>query len=221
MKSAAGLHYLVLVCAIVLSVLVAVSCADESSEPMATATPLASFTPKRLATATPLASPTAVPPPQGTVMPISEGAAVWDWIAVNSPECEPILRPTYLPLSLSRVSLDVVDQQRGCVLFGVDYSDSGGGARLLIGGGPWFNPPLPGPDAMLEDVEVRGATRVYQLQDRADPLGYAFVTWNEPGRWGNPSSDWYQDFVEYLVSSEGLPKEELLKVANGLERVQQ
>jgi hypothetical protein len=153
-------------------------------------------------------------------MPISEGDAVWDWIAANSQECEPILRPTYLPSGLSRLSLDVAGQERGCVLFGVNYTDSAGEVRLLIGGGPWFNPPLAGADSLQEKVEVRATTAVYQLQDVAEPLGYAFLTWLEPGRWGRPEDAWHRDFVEYLISSEGLSKEELLKVAKALEVIQ-
>ena len=153
-------------------------------------------------------------------MPISEHDVVWEWIAVNSQECEPILQPTYLPSSLSRVSLDYVDQQRGCVLFNVVYTNSAGEARLSVGGGPWFNPPLAGADSLQEQVEVRATTGLYQLQDVAEPLGYAFLTWLEPGTWGRPGDDWHRDYVEYLISSEGFPKEELLKVADGLEVIQ-
>jgi len=153
-------------------------------------------------------------------MPISEHDVVWEWIAVNSQECEPILQPTYLPSSLSRVSLDYVDQQRGCVLFNVVYTNSAGEARLSVGGGPWFNPPLAGADSLQEQVEVRATTGLYQLQNAAEPLGYAFLTWNEAGRWGRPEDSWHRDYVEYLMSSEGFPKEELLKVANGLEPVE-
>jgi hypothetical protein len=206
MKAAARLHYLALGCAVASALLVAVSCGGEGGEP--------------LATATPLASPTPVAPPEGTVMPISEGDALWEWIAANSPECEPILRPTYLPSSLSRLSLDYVDQQRGCVLFNVVYTDSAGQARLSVGGGPWFNLPLAGADSLQEQVEVRATTGLYQLQNAAEPLGYAFLTWNEPGRWGRTGDDWHRDYVEYLMSSEGFPKEELLKVANALEPMQ-
>ena len=206
MKAAARLHYLALGCAVAPVLLVAVSCGDEGAEPVATATPLA--------------SPTTLPPPEGTAMPISEHDVVWEWIAVNSQECEPILQPTYLPSSLSRVSLDYVDQQRGCVLFNVVYTNSAGEARLSVGGGPWFNPPLAGADSLQEQVEVRATTGLYQLQDVAEPLGYAFLTWLEPGTWGRPGDDWHRDYVEYLISSEGFPKEELLKVADGLEVIQ-
>jgi len=154
-------------------------------------------------------------------MPISEHDAVWEWIAVNSPECEPILRPTYLPPSLSQVSLDLADQQRGCVLFNVTYTDSAGEARLSIGGGPWFNaPPLPEPDTVYEDVGVRGTTGGYTLRHAAEPLGLAWLTWNESGRWGRPADSWHRDYVEYLISSEGFSKEEVLKVANALEPIE-
>ena len=173
-----------------------------------------------LSTTVPQASPTA-PPFYTTPMPISQNDALWDWIAANSLECEPILRPTYLPSGLSRVSLDYVDQQRGCVLFGVDYWDSAGQARLSIDGGPWPNPPMPGPKSVQERLNVRQTTGTYQLQDAAEPSGLAFITWNEPGRWGKPDSQWHRDYVEYLISGEGFSKEELLKVANGLQPVTQ
>ena len=165
------------------------------------------------------ASPTALP--FGTPMPISQGDALWEWIADNSLECEPILRPTYLPSGLSRVSLGYVDQQRGCVLFGVDYWDSAGQARLFIDGGPWFNPPMPGPEAVQEQLNVRQTTGTYQAQDAADPLGQAFLWWQEPGQWGRPGDDWHRDYVEYLISATGFTKEELLKVADGLQPVTQ
>lgn len=202
MKAAARLHYLALGCAIAPALLVAVSCGDEGGEP--------------LAAGTPLASPVA---PIGTAMPLPQSDALWDWIAANSPECAPILRPTYLPSSLSQVTLDLADQQRGCVLFDVGYTDSAGQVRLSVGGGPWFNPPMAGSDTLQEEVEVRASTGLYQLQHAAEPSGYAFLTWHEPGRWGEPESDWHRGYVEYLISSEGLPEEELLKVANGLEPV--
>jgi len=203
MKAAARLHYPALACAVVPVLLVAVSCGGEGGEAVATGTPPA--------------SPTSVPPPRETVMPISEGDAVWDWIAANSLECGPILRPTYLPPSLNQLSLDVAGQARGCIVFGVNYTDSAGEARLLIGGGPWFNPPLPGAGSLQEQVEVRGTTQILSLQEPADPLGVAYMTWLEPGRWGKPGSEWYEDHVEYYIFSKGLPKEELLKVANALE----
>jgi hypothetical protein len=206
MKATARLRYLALGCAVAPVLLVAVSCGDESAEPVATATPLA--------------SPTTLPPPEGTAMPISEDDVVWEWIAANSQECEPILRPTYLPSSLRHVTLDYVDQQWGCLLFNATYIDSAGQVRLSVGGGPWFNPPLAGTDSLQEQVEVRATTGVYQLQDTAEPLGYAFVTWNEPGTWGRPEDDWHRDYVEYLITAEGLSKEELLKVANALEPVE-
>ena len=206
MKAAARLHYLALGCAVAPALLIAASCGEEAGEPVATGTPLA--------------SPTPVPAPEGTVMPISEDDTVWEWIAANSLECEPILAPTYLPPDLGHVILRLGDAERGCVLFDVVYTNSAGEARLSVGGGPWFNPPLAGADSLQEQVEVRATTGLYQLENAAEPLGLAFLTWNEPGRWGRPEDSWHRDYVEYLMSSEGLPKEELLKVANGLEIIQ-
>jgi hypothetical protein len=173
-----------------------------------------------LSTTVPQASPTA-PPFYTTPMPISQNDALWDWIAANSLECEPILRPTYLPSGLSRVSLGYVDQQRGCVLFGVRYWDRAGQARLFIDGGPFPNPPLPAQDTVGEDVEVRGNLAEYELYHAVEPMGLAFLTWHEPGRWGKPDDSWHRDYVEYLISGEGFSKEELLKVANGLQPVAQ
>jgi hypothetical protein len=123
-------------------------------------------------------------------MPVSESDAIWDWIAANTTECEPILRPTYLPSSLSQVSPHYIDRQRGCVLFGIEYSDDTGNARLLLDGGPFPNPPLPQPDTVSEEVEVRERGR-YELYHEAEPLG-SLVTWHEPGRWGNPNDSWHR-----------------------------
>jgi hypothetical protein len=213
MKATAGLGYPALACAVAPVLLVAVSCGGEGGEAPAAASPLAS--------PTSLPSATSVPPAQGTVMPISEGTAFWDWIAANSPECEPILQPTYLPPDLHHVTLRLADAQRGCLLFDVVYTDSAGQVRLSVGGGPWFNaPPLPKPDTVYEDVEVRGTTGGYTLQHAAEPVGVAWLTWNEPGKWGKAEDSWHRDYVEYLMSSEGFSKEELLKVANALEPVQ-
>jgi hypothetical protein len=122
---------------------------------------------------------------------------------------------------LSRASLDYVDQQRGCVLFGVRYSDSGGQATLLIDGGPWFNPPVAGPGALQEQLSVRQTTGTYQRQDAEDRLGQAFLWWQEPGTSGRPDDNWHRDYVEYLISAEGFSKEELLKVAGRLRPVTQ
>jgi hypothetical protein len=171
-------------------------------------------------TVSPDAPPT--PLPFGpTPMPVSQSDTIWDWIATNTTECEPILRPTYLPSTLSLVSLHYVDQQRGCVLFGIEYSNDTGNARLLLDVGPFPNPPMPGPDSVGGQVEVRGTTGYYQLQKALEPLGSALLGWNEPGRWGKPQDSWHRDYVEYLIAAEGFSKEELLKVANGLQPVAQ
>jgi hypothetical protein len=164
-------------------------------------------------------APSPTPPPIRTPLPISEDNAIWEWIAANSPEVEPVLRPTYLPSNLDHVSLDLAGQQRGCVLFNVTYTDSAGKARLSVGGGPWYNLPIPGPDALQGEVEVRRTAGGYQLQHSAEPLGLAFLTWHEPGRWGKPGDNWHRDYVEYLISSEGFGEEELAKVANALQPV--
>ena len=195
-------NFLALAGAVALALLASVSCGDGGGHAARTVAPQASAT---------------EPPFGPTPMPISESVAVWDWIAGNSPEVEPVLRPTYLPSNLTRVTVGILGQERGCVLFGIEYSDSAGKARLLIGGGPWYNPPLPGPDAVQEWLDVRQTTGTYQLQDAAEPLGFAFLTWQEPGKWGRPGDDWHRDYVEYLISAEGFSKEELLKVANGLQ----
>ena len=162
---------------------------------------------------------TVAPGAPGTPMAVSEADSLWEWVAANSLECEPILRPTYLPSTLSRVSLQYVDQQRECVLFGIEYSDNASKATLLIGGGPWFNPAMPGRESVQEQLSIRQTTGTYQLQDAADPVGRSFITWNERGRWGRPEDSWHRDWVPYLITSTGFPKEELLKVANALQPV--
>jgi hypothetical protein len=198
--------YLALACSVVLALLASVACGDEGSQPLSTVTPQVS---------------PGVPPFGPTPMPISESDAMWAWIAANAPEVEPVLRPTYLPFNPTLVSAPVLAQQRGCVVFGIEYSDDTGEASLLIGGGPWYNPPIAGPEGLQQELSVRQTTGTYQLSDAADPLGQAFLWWQEPGRWGRPGDDWHRDYVEYLISGEGFPKEEVLKVANGLEPVTQ
>ena len=115
------------------------------------------------------------------------------------------------------MSAPTLGEERGCVVFGIEYSDGTSNKRLLIGGGPWYNLPLPGPDTLSEGVEVRGNVASYELYHEAEPLALAFLIWHEPGRWGRPGDDWHRDYVEYLISAEGFSKEELLKVADGLQ----
>lgn len=195
-------NFLALAGAVALALLASVSCGDGGGHAARSVGPEASAT---------------QPPFGPTPMPISQNEALWDWIAANSPEVEPVLRPTYLPFNPTLISAPVLGQERGCVLFGIQYSDSTGKNNILIGGGPWYNPPLPGPEAVQERLSVRETTGTYQLQDAADPLGQAFLFWQEPGRWGRAGDDWHRDYVEYLISAEGFSKEELLKVANGLQ----
>jgi len=162
---------------------------------------------------------TVAPGAPGTPMAVSEADSLWEWVAANSLECEPILRPTYLPSTLSRVSLQYVDQQRECVLFGIEYSDNASKATLLLDVGPFPNPPLPAQDTVSWNVEVRGNAAGYELYHLAEPRGLALLTWHEPGQWGNPDDRWHRDYVEYLIAAEGFSKEELLNVANGLQPV--
>ena len=102
-------------------------------------------------------APSPTPPPIRMPLSVSEDDAIWERIAANSPEVEPVLRPTYLPSNLDRVSLDLADQQGGCVLFNVTYTDSAGNARLSVSGGPWYNLPLPGPDTIQGGAEIRAS----------------------------------------------------------------
>jgi len=199
-------NYLALACAVVLALLVAASCGGGDGQTVRSVGPQAS----------------PIEPPFGpTPMPMSQNEALWDWIASNSPEVEPVLRPTYLPSNLTQMTVGMLDQRLGCVLFVIRYSDSAGTTRLAISGGPSYNLPLPGPGAAQEPLDVRQTTGTYQLQDAAEPLALAFLTWHEPGRWGRPGDDWHRDYVEYLISGEGFSKEELLMVANSLQPVTQ
>ena len=199
-------NYLALACAVVLALLATAPCGGGDGQTVRSVGPQA--------------SPTELPFGPAPV-PVSESDSLWAWIAANSPEVEPVLWPTYLPFNPTLVSAPTLGEERGCVVFGIEYSDGTSNKRLLIGGGPWYNLPLPGPEAVQERLNVRETTGTYQLQDAADPLGLAFLTWHEPGRWGRPGDDWHRDYVEYLISAEGFSKEELLRVANGLQSVTQ
>jgi hypothetical protein len=208
-------------CVAALALIAALSCGGQGT-PTKTVMPHSSATVSlpqagALNRATPEPSPTR-PPFGPTPMPVSQSDALWDWIAANTTECEPILRPTYLPSTLSRVSLHI-DQQRGCVLFGVRYSDSAGETMLFVHGGPYPNPPLPAPETLREQLTVRQTMGTFQLQDAANARGQAFLWWREPGTWGAPGSDWHSNYVEYLIAAWGFSKEELLRVANGLQLV--
>ena len=195
-------NFLALAGAVALALLASVSCGDGGGHAARSVGPEASAT---------------QPPFGPTPMPISESDALWAWIAANSPEVEPVLRPTYSPSNLTQVTVGMLDQRLGCVLFVIRYSDSAGTTRLTISGGPSYNLPLPQSDTVDEEVEVRGNVAGYELYHAAEPLGLAFLTWHEPGRWGRPGDDWNRDYVEYFILAEGFSKEELLKVANGLQ----
>jgi hypothetical protein len=160
----------------------------------------------------PLQSVMAVPP-RWPYRSVEESDVFWEQVAEAATSLDPILRPVYLPPAITRVW--VPDLGIGGLRV-VNSNDSGDIIVVVAAGA--LNPALPGPNGAQERVQVKGSPGYYQVQDKAEPLGSAYVCWQEPGRLGDPSvpGDTHWDHVTYLVSSVGLSKEELLAVANGL-----
>lgn len=215
MKAVGGLSYLALGGAVVLALLIAVSCGGDGGEPVAAASP-------QVSPAILLPTPTVPaemwrPPASVSPLPVSESDQSWRHVAATATSIDPILRPTYLPSAITQVWSPEVSTESFHVLF----SDSSGQTGVSVAAGP-LNPGLPGPNSLQESVEVRGLSATYQLQDEAEPLGSAYVVWEEPGRLGDPArpAGPHLDHVTYMVGSTGLPREELLKVANSLEPVE-
>ncbi len=161
----------------------------------------------------PLESVMAVPERKPFVT-VDESGTFWQEVADAATSIDPILRPSYLPPTITQVwvpnSYDTT--------FRVVCSDRSGQTRITVSGGA-VNPAMPGPNSLIERVRLRGVQGNFRLRDKAEPLGTAFVYWEEPGRLGEPGrpDGPHLDHVTYMVSATDLSKEELLRVANSLE----
>ena len=82
---------------------------------------------------------------------------------------------------------------------------------------------LPGPRSRQEQVVIRNTYATYQLYDTEDATSDSWMVWQEPGRWGAPGDPNLPnlDHVPYLISSYGLSRDDLVKVADSLQPVEE
>jgi hypothetical protein len=170
---------------------------------------------------TPPPAPTAVtetPPPEPTWASLSQADAIWQQITSTVTLVKPILRPAYLPPDLTEVRLNVA----GWGYFGMAYEDvtHDKWIHLVVG---WVgNTDLGGPRSQQQQVVVRNTRATYQLDNVEDPLGDAWLLWEEPGQLGAPGDPSLPnlDHVTYYMLSRGFSKDDLIKVADSLQPVE-
>lgn len=171
------------------------------------------------APALPAATPTALP--AGEWISAQEADTLWQQITEGATLVKPILRPAYLPPGLTEVQR--LNTEQPLLQFAIVYSDAGHQQWLSLTAGSLGSPALAGPRAQLQQVFVRQTYATYQLYDDENPTGAAWLIWQEPGRWGAPGDPNLPnlDHVPYFMSSRGLSKEELTKVADSLQSVEE
>jgi len=172
----------------------------------------------KAAPAGPVATPT--PLPAGQWMSFWEADALWQQIAAGATLVKPILRPAYLPAGLTEVRrLGSGDPLH----FAIVYADARHQRWLSIAAGTEGNPALAGPRSQQQQLVIRHTYATYQIYDTENPTGSAWVLWQEPGKWGAPGDPNLPnlDRVPYSMSSNGLSKDDLRKVADSLQPVKE
>jgi hypothetical protein len=171
------------------------------------------------APALPVVTPT--PLPAGGWVSFFQADAVWQQIAESASLVKPVLRPTYLPPGLTEVRR--LETEEPSLRFAIIYADAGHAKWLTLSAGRIGNTTLPGPRSQQEQVVIRNTYATYQLYDTDDPTSDSWMLWQELGQWGAPGDPNLPnlDHVPYLISSYGLTKDDLRKVADGLQPVEE
>jgi hypothetical protein len=169
--------------------------------------------------ALPIVTPT--PLPAGEWISLSESDAVWQQIGGSSTLVKPVLRPSYVPPGLTEVRR--LETEEPSLRFAIIYADARHEKWLTLWAGSIGNTTLPGPRSQQEQVVIRNTYATYQLYDEEDPASDSWILWQEPGRWGAPGDPNLPnlDHVPYLISSYGLSKDDLVRVADALRPVEE
>jgi hypothetical protein len=151
-------------------------------------------------------------------VPLREAEAIWQQITTTATLVNPILRPDYLPPGLTEVRWPDSGER---LSFTLAYSDAPRENWLSLAAGGACNIPLPGPSSQQQQVLIRHTYATYQLYDKDDPTGDAWLLWQEPGTWGAPDDPALPnlDHVPYCITSRGFSKDDLMKVADSLRPV--
>ncbi len=166
----------------------------------------------------------------------NQDSDVWDRVVeLTSANVSPILRPTYLPDGIDTVTL--LAPAGPNYIFRVEYT--GSGLRLVVEASQYnLSPPRTSDHqelVRLRDVPCNTGEKpwgcFWQTSDPASPTAQMWLAWSEPGIWqmadqplrqltpGEPTRvvpGPTQDYVQYLLSAEGLRREEVSAVAEGL-----
>jgi hypothetical protein len=171
------------------------------------------------APALPVVTPT--PLPTGQWISFWEADAVWQQIVESATLVKPVLRPTYLPPGLTEVRR--LETEEPSLRFGIIYADGRHTKWLTLSAGRIGNTTLPGPRTQQDQVVIRNTYATYQLYDTEDPTSDSWMLWQEQGRWGTPGDPNLPnlDRVPYLISSYGLTRGDLVKVADSLRPVEE
>ena len=171
------------------------------------------------APALPVVTPT--PLPAGQWISFWDADALWQQIAESATLVKPILRPAYLPPGLTEVRR--LETMEPSLRFAIIYADARHGKWLTLRAGSIGNTTLPGPRTRQEQVVIRHTYATYQLYDVEDLTSDAWMLWQEPGRWGAPNDPSLPnlDHVPYNISSHGLSRGDLVKVADSLQPVEE
>lgn len=151
-----------------------------------------------------------------------EADALWQQIAETATLVKPVLRPAYLPPGLTEVRL--LDTEKPHLQFAIVYADAHHEKWLsLAAGSSVANAAPAGPGSLQQQVVIRHTYATYQLYDKENPTGDAWMLWQEPGKWGAPGDPNLPnlDHVPYYITSRGLSRDELVKIANSLQPVEE